>query len=65
MRATIRPAAQADIEQAFDWYAEQGPGLGNEFLASLQLALKHASRAPLAQAIVHRDARRILLHRFP
>jgi hypothetical protein len=32
----VRPAAAADIDQAFLWYERRRPGLGDEFLAALQ-----------------------------
>ncbi len=33
MQTVVRPAAAADIEEAFLWYEQQRGGLGNEFLA--------------------------------
>jgi hypothetical protein len=32
-RVVVRPAAAADIEDAYQWYELQQPGLGEEFLA--------------------------------
>jgi len=34
----VRPAAAADIEDAFLWYERQHPGLGVEFLDAVQAA---------------------------
>ena len=31
----VRPAAAADIEDAYQWYELQRPGLGEEFLGAL------------------------------
>ena len=31
----IRPEAEADIAEAFDWYENRVPGLGSEFLLVL------------------------------
>ena len=28
----VRPEAEAEVQQAFDWYQEQSEGLGLEFL---------------------------------
>ena len=35
-RVVVRPAAAADIEDAYEWYESQQPGLGDEFLAALR-----------------------------
>ena len=31
MDLILRPAAAADVEEAFSWYERQRPGLGEEF----------------------------------
>ncbi len=36
MRVVLRPAAAADIEEAFAWYERQDAGLGEELLAAIQ-----------------------------
>lgn len=38
-RVLIRPAAAADIEEAFVWYEQQRPRLGFEFLKIVDDAL--------------------------
>jgi hypothetical protein len=40
MQIVIRPAAAADIEDAFIWYEEQRAGLGSEFLQAAADALE-------------------------
>ena len=35
----IRSLAEADILVAFDWYEEQRPGLGIEFMSEVESAL--------------------------
>jgi plasmid stabilization system protein ParE len=35
-RVVVRPAAAADIEDAYEWYESRHAGLGDEFLAALQ-----------------------------
>ena len=32
MDLILRPAAAAEVEEAFSWYEAQRPGLGEEFL---------------------------------
>ena len=46
MPIVIRPAAAADIEEAFFWYERQRPGLGDEFLAKVNNAYtkRHSMR---------------------
>jgi plasmid stabilization system protein ParE len=64
-RIVIRPAAAADIDEAFLWYERRRPGLGDEFLAALQAALEGIAAQPTLHAVIHRDTRRALLIRFP
>ena len=65
MQIVIRPAAAADIEDAFIWYEQQRPGLGSEFLKVLDESLAAIHRSPQLHPVVHRDTRRLLLPRFP
>ena len=41
----VRPAAAADIEDAYSWYETQRPGLGDEFREALRHALIKSSIA--------------------
>lgn len=61
----IRPEAEAELAEAFDWYEEQLPGLGSEFLISVDAAVHAVTRNPLQFAKIHKNIRRTLLHRFP
>lgn len=61
----IRAAAAADIEEAFLWYERQRTGLGDEFLAAVQSALDDVITHPTMYPVIHRDTRRVLVHRFP
>jgi plasmid stabilization system protein ParE len=65
MRIVVRPAAAADIEEAFLWYERQRAGLGDEFLVAVRSALDDVVAQPTRYAVIHRDTRRALLHRFP
>ena len=65
MQLLVRPAAAADIEEAYRWYERQRVGLGEEFLDALDATLKDIAAHPAAYAVIHREARRALLHRFP
>ena len=61
----VRPAAAADIDEAFLWYERRRPGLGEEFLVELQAALQDIAARPSLHAVIHRNTRRALLRRFP
>lgn len=61
----VRPAAAADIEDAFLWYQAQRVGLGDEFREALRSALNQISANPHLYQVIHRGTRRVLLKRFP
>lgn len=63
--AAFRPAAAADVEDAFHWYEAQRDGLGDEFLEMLRAALESIGLRPESAPVVHRDIRRHLLRHFP
>lgn len=61
----VRPEAEADALEAFRWYNEQVPGLGQEFLAEIDHALESIHAHPEANRKVYREYRRGLMRRFP
>jgi len=61
----IRPEAEAEIEKAYHWYEEQRKGLGLDFLLCIEEAIEKISRNPEVYSLVHKNVRRILIHRFP
>ncbi|HEY6073966.1 MAG TPA: type II toxin-antitoxin system RelE/ParE family toxin [Anaerolineales bacterium] len=66
MKIVVRPAAAADIEEAFEWYERQRPGLGEDFLTALDSTLEQVAAQPEAFAVIQRATRRALIpHRFP
>ncbi|MEW6745699.1 MAG: hypothetical protein AB1486_23360 [Planctomycetota bacterium] len=36
MSLVVRPAAAADLDEAFLWYEARRPGLGGEFLSAVE-----------------------------
>lgn len=62
---TLRPAAAADVEDAWRWYEAQREGLGDEFLEVTRAALESIGAYPESAPVVRRDIRRRLLKRFP
>lgn len=65
MQLLVRPAAAADMDDAFLWYERQRQGLGAEFLRSVDSALAAILSNPRLHPVIHRNARRALLRRFP
>ncbi len=61
----FRPAAAADVEDAWQWYEARRDGLGDEFLDVVQATLESITAHPESAPVVHRDVRRQLLRRFP
>ena len=49
----LRPAAAADVEEAYRWYEDQRAGLAEEFLGAVQAGLEMIADHPLAAPVVH------------
>ncbi len=58
-------AAQAEFDEAFEWYEMQHPGLGYEFVEEVDATIRRICLNPEAYARVDRDVRRALVKRFP
>jgi plasmid stabilization system protein ParE len=61
----LRPVARREFDGAFDWYEQQRPGLGVEFVACVEEAFRQIARTPELRAKVRRNVRRAPVHRFP
>ena len=64
-RLKFSSRALCEIGEAQEWYELQNPGLGEEFVAAMELQLKRLEQAPLLYAEVIPGVRRALLPRFP
>lgn len=64
-RLKFSPRALRETGEAREWYELQSSGLGDEFIAAMELQLKRLEQAPLLYAEVIPDIRRALLPRFP
>ncbi|WP_017302406.1 type II toxin-antitoxin system RelE/ParE family toxin [Nodosilinea nodulosa] len=64
-RLIIRPEAELDIQDAFEWYEAQTPGLGSEFIRAVDASLSGIGRNPFGYPKIYQQARRALLRRFP
>lgn len=65
----VRPEAEADIEEAFQWYEDRSPGLGRRFLDAVESSIDLVRTSPQRFPATHRDAslsiRRALVDGFP
>jgi len=51
-RLSIRPEAEADMTEAFEWYEERQSALGYEFLAEVHAALRAIAENPLHHQVL-------------
>ncbi|MBW2185193.1 MAG: type II toxin-antitoxin system RelE/ParE family toxin [Deltaproteobacteria bacterium] len=65
LKLIIRPEAEAEMMEAFDWYEAQRAGLGAELLLSIDAAINAISRNPQQYPIVYKNLHRALIRRFP
>ena len=61
----IRPEAENDLSESYNWYENQRFGLGNEYILRVEAALESIRYAPLVYACIYKKVRRILIRRFP
>src|SRR5690349_6736844 len=61
----VRQDAQADITQAHTWYGGVRDRNGNTFVDAMNHAFAVISENPDAFQVVHRNARRYVVDRFP
>jgi plasmid stabilization system protein ParE len=53
----IRPEAEQDIDDAYDWYEASQPRLGSEFVRAVDVAIAKIGRNPLAYPVKYRQVR--------
>ena len=61
----IRPEAELDIQDAYQFYEQRSQGLGSEFVRSVDECFSKIGRNPMAYPIVHHQIRRALIRKFP
>jgi plasmid stabilization system protein ParE len=66
-RRIVLPEAEEEILDAMRWYDERRPGLGLEFLGTVDRAMDRAAKSPLRWPAWPEDERyrRVVLDRFP
>lgn len=65
MSLRLLEPAQAELDEAVAWYADQAPGLGERFLLEFLQALRLIEQFPLAWHPLAPDLRQCRLRRFP
>jgi hypothetical protein len=56
-RIVVRRQAEADMAAAAIWYNQQNPGLGTEYLRSVDVCIASISRNPAMYATVYRTVK--------
>ncbi|TRW98095.1 type II toxin-antitoxin system RelE/ParE family toxin [Candidatus Methylobacter oryzae] len=64
-RLKFSSRALREVGEAREWYELQNSGLGEEFIAAMELQIKRLEQAPLLYAEVIPGVRRAFLPRFP
>ncbi|HYY16796.1 MAG TPA: type II toxin-antitoxin system RelE/ParE family toxin, partial [Gammaproteobacteria bacterium] len=62
---SFHPEAEAEFNEAIDYYEECEPGLGYDFSIEVFDAIRNIVRYPAAWPVVGEDVRRCLVDRFP
>lgn len=65
MDYTFHPAAEAELNEAIDYYESIQPGLGSELAEEVQQAIMRAVNYPQAWSFIRKPVRRSLVRRFP
>ena len=65
MSIRLLEPAQAELDEAIAWYAEQAPGLGDAFLIEVLKTLRLVEQFPQAWHPLTSEIRRCRLRRFP
>jgi plasmid stabilization system protein ParE len=64
-RFVLRPAAQEDVDNAAEWYANERVELGIDFARAVRACFDRVIEEPQSFRMVHRDLRRAFVGRFP
>jgi len=65
MTYNFLPPAQAELEEAVDYYNDQQPGLGDEFAEEIRRTIHRILAHPEAWAKLSRRTRRCRTNKFP
>lgn len=65
MSITLKPEAEADLEEAAAWYRRRRSGLDVEFIEAVDKVMALIGQRPRLHAKVHGEFRRALVAKFP
>lgn len=65
LRVIFRPAADADLQDAYDWYEKRQSGLGVEFIREVDRCIGNIMSQSKMYPIVHGSVRQAPAKRFP
>jgi plasmid stabilization system protein ParE len=61
----VEPRAAREADAAANWYEDESPGLGQQFLTELNATYHRVLSGPLGYQVRRGDTRRAPLRRFP
>jgi toxin ParE1/3/4 len=61
----FRPAAELELQEAYDWYEARESGLGVEFMRCVDACVQMIRRHPEIFPAVYKHVRQGVLRRFP
>jgi plasmid stabilization system protein ParE len=64
-RVLFTPEADEDVAAAYGWYEDREPGLGEEFLRSVEACIRGIQRHPEMYPVAIDSFRRAPIRRFP
>jgi plasmid stabilization system protein ParE len=64
-RIIFRAAAEDEMKEAYEWYEERAPGLGMEFIRSVEVCVQTIRRHPEIFPVVYKNVRQGVVRRFP
>lgn len=65
MTFSFHPEAEAELNEAIDYYEECEPGLGYDFSTEVFAGIQNVVNYPTAWPVMEEDVRRCLINRFP
>ncbi len=61
----FKPTAEVEMVEAYAWYEQRQPGLGDELLRCVDACIASLQRNPEAYPLAHKQIRMALVRRFP
>jgi len=58
-KLVIRPDAEAELTEAFDWYEQRVPGLGSQFLLAVDAMCRPFSMRNATRSVGRREGSRL------